>query len=381
MRTASYPFKHLILKNYAQTTLATLVPLVDFRYSPEVRSTVAQAISAVFEAACAHGETFGMEVPQKYLPILAQSISKQIIEEDSSDPEVMFALADSLSDVFYFVHRTLERPNGRSVLASFTAAQAKTTVQCVMKAMVSCLSRRTELIRTLEGYDGVLSGEDEKEEYVRALAGEQEVLTPLVDTVGYTIKFLREKCLPVFESEVVPVLGPFLKASSIADNRATYAAICLFDDCVEHCGSAAAAKYAPPLMEGALLGMNREDTDLKQVSVYGIAQIARYAPSATVMPYAERLVNILVDISNVPKDATDHVAIVENGVSALASLVLIGNAPLGKIDSAKKSSIMSIFLDQLPLTYDESEAKVSFQRVNILRRFSYYPRTCVFILV
>jgi hypothetical protein len=381
MRTATYPFKHVILKNYAQTTLATLVPLVDFRYSPEVRSTVAQAISAVFEAACAHGETFGMKVPQKYLPILAQSISKQIIEEDSSDPEVMFALADSLSDVFYFVHRTLDRPNGRSVLASFTAVQAKTTVQCVMKAMVSCLSRRTELIRTLEGYDGVLSGEDEKEEYVRALAGEQEVLTPLVDTVGYTIKFLREKCLPVFESEVVPVLGPFLKASSIADNRATYAAICLFDDCVEHCGSAAAAKYAPPLMEGALLGMNGEDTDFKQVSVYGIAQIARYAPSATVMPYAERLVNILVDISNVPKDATDHVAIVENGVSALASLVLIGNAPLGKIDSAKKSSIMSIFLDQLPLTYDESEAKVSFQRVNILRRFSYYPRTCVFILV
>jgi hypothetical protein len=326
-----------------------------------------------------------MEVPQKYLPILAQSISKQIIEEDPSDPEVMFALADALSDVFYFVYRTLDQPNGRRVLASFTVAQAKTAVQCILKAMVSCLSRRTELIRTLEGYDGVLSGEDEREEYVRALEGEQEVLTPLVDTVGYTIKFLREKCLPVFESEVVPVLGPYLKAGSIADTRATYAAVCLFDDCVEHCGSAAAAKCAPLLMEGALLGMddttNGQDMDLKQVSLYGIAQIARYAPRATVMPYAERLVNMLVDSSNVPKDATDHVAIVENGVSALASLTLIGNAPLGKMDSAKKSSIMSIFLDQLPLSCDESEAKVSAKRVNILRRSPYFPLTCVFILV
>lgn len=323
---------------------------------------MAQAISAVFEAACAHGETSGMEVPQKYLPMLAQSISKQIVEEDPSDPEVMFALADSLSDIFYFVYRTLDQPDGRCVLVSFDAAIAKCTVQCVMKAMVLCLARRTELIRTLEGDDGALSGEDEKEEYIRALEGEQEVLTPLVDTVGYTIKFLREKCLPVFESEVIPVLGPYLKAGSIADVRARYAAICLFDDCVEHCGSSAAAKYAPCLMEGALLGMddttNGQDTDLKQVSVYGIAQIARYAPSATVMPHAERLVNTLVDISNVPKDATDHIAIVENGVSALASLILIGNAPLGKMDSAKKSSIMSIFLDQLPLSFDESEAKV-----------------------
>ena len=345
-----------------QTTLATLFPWVDFRYSPEVRATVAQAISAVFEAACAHGETCGMEVPQKYLPMLAQSISKQIVEEDPSDPEVMFALADSLSDVFYFVYRTLDQPNGRRALASFDTTIAKSTVQCVVKAMVSCLARRAELIRILEGDDGALSGEDEKEEYIRALEGEQEVLTPLVDTVGYTIKFLHEKCLPVFESEVVPVLGPYLKAGSIADVRGRYAAICLFDDCVEHCGSAAAAKYAPCLMEGALLGMddtaNGQDMDLKQVSVYGIAQIARYAPSATVMPHAERLVSMLVDISNVPKDATDHVAIVENGISALASLALIGNAPLKKMDSAKKCLIMSIFLDQLPLSFDESEAKV-----------------------
>ena len=340
----------------------TLVPLVDFRYSPEVRATVAQAVSAVFKAACAHGETFGMEVPQKYLPILAQSLSTQLFEEDPSDPEVMFALADSLSDVFYFVYRTLDRPNGRCVLASFDASIAKSTVQCVMKAMVSCLTRRMELIRILEGDNGALSGEDEREEYIRALEGEQEVLTPLVDTVGYTIKFLREKCLDVFESEVVPVLGPYLKVGSIADVRGRYAAICLFDDCVEHGGPAAAAKYAPCLMEGALLGMddttNGQDMELKQVSVYGIAQIARYAPSATVMPHADRLVSMLVDISKVPKDDTDHVAIVENGVSALASLALIGNAPLGKMESVKKSLIMSIFLDQLPLSFDESEAKV-----------------------
>jgi len=338
---------------------------VNFRYSAEVRSTVVQAISPVYEAACSYGETSGMQVPQKYLPLLADSLSKQVVVEDPSDPEVMFALADSLSDVFYFAYRTLDGPTGRQILASYTAAQAKATVQCVMNAMISCLNRRAELLRTLEGIDGALSGEDEKEEYVKALDGEQEVLTPLFDVVGYTIKFLRAEAIPLFESEVAPVLAPYLKAG-VADVRARFAAVCLFDDCVEHCGSAAAAKYAPYLLEGALLGMddtvNGQDMDLKQVSVYGIAQIARYAPATAVIPHAESLVNTLVDICSVPKDATEHVALVENGVSALASLALIGTAPFGKgMDAAKKSSIASIFLDQLPLREDECEAKVCTQ--------------------
>jgi hypothetical protein len=137
----------------------------------------------------------------------------------------------------------------------------------------------------------------------------------------------------------------------------------LFDDVVEHCGSAAAAKYAPYLLEGALLGMdyatNGQDVELKQVSVYGIAQIARYAPATVVISQAERLVNMLVNICDVPKDATDHVALVENSASALASLALIGSAPLGKsMNASKRKSILSNFLDQLPLREDESEAKV-----------------------
>jgi hypothetical protein len=68
---------------------------------------------------------------------------------------------------------------------------------------------------------------------------------------------------------------------------------------------------------------------------------------------------MLVNICDVPKDATDHVALVENSASALASLALIGSAPLGKsMNASKRKSILSNFLDQLPLREDESEAKV-----------------------
>lgn len=342
-----------------QRTITSLIQSVNFKYSPEVRSTVAQAISAVFESACLYGESVGMNVPQIYLPLLADSISKQIVVEDPSDAECFFALADSLSDVFYFAYRTLDVPNSsRSILGSFTETQATVIVQRAMKAMLSCLRRRARLLRAQEG----ASGEDEEEEYDQALQGEQQILTPLVDVSGYVIKFFRDASLPIFESEVAPILGPYLKAGGTADNRARWAAVCLFDDCIEHCGSAAASKFAPYLLEGALLGINDttngQDITLKQVSLYGVAQIARYAPGASVIPQAERLVNMLVNISNVPKDEADNAAIVENGVSALASLTLIGSAPLGKsMDPARKNTITSIFLDQLPLREDESEAK------------------------
>jgi hypothetical protein len=319
-----------------------------------------------------------MQVPQKYLPLLAESLSKQIVTEDPSDPEVMFAIADSMSDVFYVAYRTLDGPTGRQILVSYTPAQAKSAVERIMKAMVACLRRRADLLRILEGLDGSLSGEDENEEYSRALQGEQEVLTPLVDIVGYTIKFLGSEAVPVFDSAVAPVLAPYLK-EDVSDTRARFAAICLFDDVVEHCGSTAAAKYAPYLLEGALLGMdyatNGQDVELKQVSVYGIAQIARYAPATVVISQAERLVNMLVNICDVPKDATDHVALVENSASALASLALIGSAPLGKsMNASKRKSILSKILDQLPLREDESEAKVRLRRLSLLSVF-HFPLT------
>ena len=75
-----------------------------------------------------------------------------------------------------------------------------------MKAMVSCLARRMELIRSL---GGTLTGDDEQNEHLEVLQSEQEVLTPLVDTVGYTIKFFRNQAFATFESNVAPILGPY----------------------------------------------------------------------------------------------------------------------------------------------------------------------------
>ncbi|CAJ1951744.1 unnamed protein product [Cylindrotheca closterium] len=63
---------------YAQMSPDTVLPLLNFPYSADVRSTSAQTLAAVYEAACAaRANSGGMHIPQKYLPGVATSIAKQ----------------------------------------------------------------------------------------------------------------------------------------------------------------------------------------------------------------------------------------------------------------------------------------------------------------
>jgi hypothetical protein len=343
----------------SEACLDAFLELVRFPYSAEIRAVSAQTLAAIYEASCAHGEDGGMRVPATYLPLIAQGIATQIYEQDEADMDALYAMADSLSEIYYSIYRRLAK-FGPVLLEKFTVGTASATVQLFMQAMVACLERRRETADILSGSPQSPLGEDEHAEYAELLRLEETLLTPLVDAVGYTLKFLRHEFLPIFEAHVLPVLGPYLSTGN--DIRARLATVCLFDDCVEYCGAAAAAKFAPMLMEGALLGMNDasngQDEELLRAAIYGIAQIARYAPSSVLAPHAHSLVQHLATISSQPKDEADNVAIHENAVSTLASLVLIGNAPFRESAFVKPETALHIFLANLPLREDADEAKI-----------------------
>ena len=344
---------------YAKNCLDELLLLVRFKYSSEIRAASAQTLSAIFEAACAYGEESGMEVPATYLPLLTRTIAKQIHDEETTDMEVIYALADSHSEVCYSVYSRL-KDFGSALLGKFSVGDAKVVVQLCMKAMVACLDRRGSITRVLSGAEGVLTGEDEQEEYEELLRDEEALLTPLVDSVGYCLKFFRQDFVPIFEAEVAPILGPYLSTGD--DIRARVSAVCLFDDCVEHCGEAAAAKFAPMLIGGVLAGLDDrtsgQDDDLKQASIYGVAQMARYAPPAVLSPHIQVILNNLCSVADGPKQNANNLAIFENAVSALASLLLIGKAPFKASNFVKDDTAMKVFLSSLPLHEDPDEAKI-----------------------
>lgn len=346
---------------YVQVSMDVFLPLLQFPYSADVRSTSAQTLSAVFEAACAAGEQSGiMQLPQKYFPSLVTCLAKQIEEEDPSDTEALYALSDSLSETLFVVHQYRSSALHREIVAQFSLQHAQELVQRCMNTMVACLDRRKNITSIL---GGVLTGEDEQEEYLGLLKAEEVLLTPLVDSVGYTLKMFRSEFIPIFESQVVPVLGPML--SSTNDARALHSALCLFVDCIEHCGKEAASQYANRLL-AAIIGVlgqgNSANKDLLQPSVYGIAQISRYAPSCLTISHVQMIVHTLLALTDCSKEeAGDDIYLVEVAASALATLTLFGQHSSLKFVS--QDVLVARFLNHLPIQQDEDEAKVNEQTI------------------
>lgn len=341
---------------WCDSCLSALTPLVRFRYSADLRGASAKALAAIFEAACSSSEGgVGMSVPAQHLCILVDAVSQQLQDEDTLETEAVCFLADSLSEILCSVYRRVEE-HGAQLLSHYTLNEAHKIVHSCINSMVECLHRRGKIASFLAGSNGAV-GEDEQLELAQKLEGEEELLNPLVDCVGYNLKVFRQDFVPIFESLVVPALGPYLTPGH--DLRARVAAVCLFDDCVEHCGSEAASKFAPMLMEGAVRGMQEgsEDSDLLRASIYGVAQVARYAPSSVVSPYQEQVLPQLLSIVNGNKQDSDE-AVYENAVSALASLTLIGHPPLLENRYVARESLISMFLSNLPLTVDFDESKI-----------------------
>jgi hypothetical protein len=342
---------------FAQTCLDSFLPFVQYKYSTELRATAAQTLAAVFESAVAAGEEIGMGIPSNYFPLLAQTVSIQIVSEDEDAMEVMYSLADSLSEIFDSVYSRFD-DHGEEFMSRFLLNDAFDVVQLCMRAMVACLERRSKIINILQGSEGSLSGEDERDEYEALLKLEEGLLVPLVDTVGYTLKLKRQEFVPIFEAELVPVLGLYLRSGN--DVRARLSAVCLFDDCIEFCGTTAAAKYANQLIVGAIAGLddttNGGDMDLKRASMYGIAQIARHAPSDILKPHSQSIVPHLLGVTSQSKADAKFPVVHENAVSALASLTLFGTAPFR--DVVSEDIAINEFLTNMPLTEDYDEAKI-----------------------
>jgi hypothetical protein len=340
---------------YCQASLEAFLPLVEYPYSADVRGTAAQTVAALFEAACVAGEeSNSMAIPKAFLSRTLNILSRQLESEDVSDMEVYFAVADALSDTTRMMYLYGGPGNGADLLGGVGEQDIEACVSRAMKYLTACLQRRSDLTTKRSSVIGV----DLIQEIDDALRKEEDLLTPLVDSVGWLLKTYRDSFLGIFERLVVPVLGGYLHSGN--DVRATSSSVCLFDDCIEFCGASAAIKYSPMLLQGVLKGLSNDaygtDSDLKRASVYGVAQMARYAPASVLEPHARWIVQQLSQISSNPN--LHDAAVYENAVSALASAALFRNAPFARSGFLKRDIVVQQFMSALPLTVDEDEAKI-----------------------
>ena len=164
---------------------------------------------------------------------------------------------------------------------------------------------------------------------------------------------------------ILSVLG--LTRTSFAPSFPRFASVCLFDDCVEHCGKGSANKHAPMLLQGVLEGMddskNHGDLELKQASVYGIAQITRQAPHV-LAAHSKQVIGYLANLVQVGPANEDEVGLFENAVSALASMAVFKQAPFAKaLGDVELASVKEMVLNNFPLKEDETEAHLCHENL------------------
>ena len=357
---------------YANDCFDAFLPLLEFKYSTEVRATAAQALGPVFDSACEFAVTSQAKQQYSHLitevyPKLLLTMAKQLQVEETDDIETIIAFSEALSSICYstFVHTNED--TGAHV-AYLSQGQATQFVTDLLKLIGSSLNRRSEIISSSAN----IIDQDHRAELLGSLTVESELLTNLVDSIGYNLKCLKERFVPTFEKCILPAFSPILKVSGPYDPRARFSALCLFCDCIEHCGIEAAGRYSLLLSEGAVQGLddstNGGDTELKEVSVYSIAQIARHAPkeifSTVIGKITPQLLSIAKEGEEKIKDDIENLRLVENSASALATLFLFQNSPFRQteIDGITKAEILDNFMHNLPIGEDEDEAKVSAHR-------------------
>ena len=344
---------------YARECIEAFAPLITFQYAADVRSTAAQALGPVFDSACEyaltlHSSDSRVNLPKEVFSPILLAMAKQLVEEEEDDIETLCAFSEAMSNIAYsgFSHVN------ENVRACMTCGEANQFVTLLVKTIEKCLERRYSMIQMVLG--GALD-EDSKVEYEDILSAESEFLTGLIDSIGYTLKSLREEFMPVFDSIVAPFFGPLLKASGTIDSRARFGAVCLFDDCIEHCGSSC-TKYAPTLANAVQEGINDDDLEVREASVYGISQIVRKATKESLQAYAEPLVQRLAAIARdgtgKVKDEIEDIRLVENSSSALATMTLFNSSPFKNTRSVPRTELLDIFISNLPLQEDFDEAKV-----------------------
>ena len=343
------------LGQYAPDLIQRFSPFIRFQYSAQVRIAAARALSSIFSSVCAFYCSTDPDASKVLIAALVNELTldtvRQLVTENVEDINTMSALAESLSEICYCAYSCFKEGFTDVILQE---GSAREVVGSLLRSVQKCLEYRKMT-------SGMVSNEEDE-----ILSGES-LLTSSVDAIGYILKSLGSRFLPIFEGMIHPFFSPFLKTLVLTDIPTRHAAICLYDDCVEHCGPVGASTYSSLLLDAVLHGiddnLNGRNMAVKQASVYGLIQIARYNPHSLASCNATALISTLVDLSSVGKNARkvdiENLSLVENSASAIAALCLTPDSPFASLVSFDKSSCLDVFLHNLPIQEDEDEAKVT----------------------
>jgi hypothetical protein len=320
---------------YVDQVSKIMVPLLKFYFNEEVRIASAQTLPELLRS-YVEGAAKGMGPTQdncrnlvkELWPHLVDSLAKEI------DPDVIHVMLNSVEEM-------VDISKGPMLMPLDFLGPVFDAFRTVLNDYEERRNIRME--RT--------AGEDFDAEEEEALEEEHEAESELLDALGncltVILKYYGDAVLPLVEV-LLPAFASFMGPARYAEERRV--ALILMDDIIQY-SPAGAAKYVNDVLPQIMRGAADADPGIRQSCVYGLGRTAEHR-QADFKPHARDAVNIVLSIIQDPNSRSEeNLMATENAVGALGKFLEFHQ------DVVDPSAGL-LFIQNLPLTEDEEEAKV-----------------------
>jgi hypothetical protein len=233
------------------------------------------------------------------------------------------------------------------------SAGAKLTPEQLQECMVVCqllikesMERRAERAQA----EGDEADEDDEEQREAEAETEEVLVQNIVETIGALLKVYHSAVLPLFDSLLLGAFQAMLQPSAISADRV--AALCVFDDIIEHCSAdGGAGRYIGVLFPAFLQYAQDTTAEVRQAAVYGLGVLGEHAGSAefTEQMQQQAATTLLAMIEHPQAFDEENASASDNAVSAFGKLC--------RRSPAIAAAGLPRWLAKLPLESDQEEAR------------------------
>ena len=291
---------------YVQQVTQVLAPLIGFQYMDDIRIAAAQAMPDILHASIKAREANATD--DAFLSNLKDYMYAPLLKQIRAEPDTdtLALLIDCWTE--FLGHGEASPPS------RLNEQQITETVDACAELLKESVDRRAERAKEQE------DEEDEDEE--DSDAEREEILVQnIVEALGAMIKVYKSPLLPLFYQKLGAIFMGMLSPAAISTDKV--AALCIFDDVIEHCSAdGGSASYVPTLLPALKQHAGDEAVEVRQAAVYGLGVWAEHDQSAAcTLAEQQQVATLLLAVVERPDAfAVENGTASDNAVSALGKL-------------------------------------------------------------
>jgi HEAT repeat protein len=350
LRTYALELKDAFFPHVADVA-RVLVPLIGFQYMDEVRVNACHAMPDLLDSAILALQKGAPSATPDVVHQLKGYLYKAVIDQLHKEPDTE-TLAELLTAWCEIIKHGEECD-----AAKLTPEELQQSFEVVKELVVEVIERRDERSKAA----GDEEGDDEEEDAREADAiNDENLISTLVECLGTLFKVYGSPLLPLFQAQLQPIVQAMLQPTAAEPDRV--AALCVFDDIIEHCSAdGGATEYARTLLPAYLQYARDPKPEVRQAAVYGLGVLAACDNGAAFgAAQQQQAAQVLIEVFEAEQAFDeDNASASDNAVSALGKLCA-RTPEIGAVGWPR-------WLNVLPIRADKEEAwKVHQQLVQLV---------------